>query len=150
MKPIPSVLLLALCLAPFGSLAQYTVDWHTSDGGGGISTGGVFAISGTLGQPDAGRLIGGNFTLEGGFWAVVLAVQTPGAPFLSVTRTNNSVIVSWSASASDFVLEQTPTLNGSPIRWHSISTDQYQAAGTNLTFTIMPPVGNQYFRLRHP
>ncbi len=30
------------------------------DGGGGASTGGVFTVSGRLGQPDAGTMSGGN------------------------------------------------------------------------------------------
>jgi hypothetical protein len=29
------------------------LDWFTIDGGGGTSTGGVYAVSGTIGQPDA-------------------------------------------------------------------------------------------------
>lgn len=47
----------------------YDLAWHTIDGGGGTSAGGAFALSGTIGQPDAGvPLTGGAFTLEGGFW----------------------------------------------------------------------------------
>ena len=39
-----------------GALAQtYSIDWYTIDGGGGTSTGGVYSVSGTIGQPDAGR-----------------------------------------------------------------------------------------------
>ena len=38
----------------------YALDWSTIDGGGGTSTGGVYAVSGTIGQPDAGRMSGGN------------------------------------------------------------------------------------------
>ena len=33
-----------------------------------LSTGGDFELSGTIGQPDAGLLVGGGFTLTGGFW----------------------------------------------------------------------------------
>ena len=36
--------------------------------------------SGTIGQPDAESMSGGNYTLQGGFWGVVAAVQTVGAP----------------------------------------------------------------------
>ena len=80
-------LLSAFC---FVAQAQYALDWWTVDGGGGTSTGGVYAVSGTLGQPDAGLMSGGNFTLVGGFWGVVAAVQTPGAPYLTVTRTETN------------------------------------------------------------
>ena len=46
------------------------VPWWTVNGGGGTSTGSTFAVSGTLGQPDAGpQLSGTRFSLAGGFWA---------------------------------------------------------------------------------
>jgi hypothetical protein len=41
-------------------------------------------------------LNGGQFTLTGGFWSVIAAVQAEGAPLLSITRTEtNSVVLSW-------------------------------------------------------
>jgi hypothetical protein len=33
-----------------------------------FSVGGMFVLSGTVGQPDAGTLSGGAFTVLGGFW----------------------------------------------------------------------------------
>ena len=36
----------------------FDLSWFTIDGGGGISTGGDFSLSGTIGQPDAGVLSG--------------------------------------------------------------------------------------------
>jgi hypothetical protein len=55
--------------------AQPVIDWYTIDGGGGTSSavlpgGDTIAISGTIGQPDAGpAMSGGAFTITGGFWA---------------------------------------------------------------------------------
>lgn len=50
--------------------AQFDLAWHTIDAGGAtFSSGGVFEIGGTIGQPDAGTLTGGIFELAGGFWA---------------------------------------------------------------------------------
>ena len=47
----------------------YDLTWNTVDGGGEtFSTGGEFELSGTIGQPDAGVMEGGEFTLAGGFW----------------------------------------------------------------------------------
>ena len=37
-------------------------------GGGTFSTGGIYSLGGTSGQPDAGALSGGAYTLGGGFW----------------------------------------------------------------------------------
>jgi len=60
-------------LAAVPALAQsggiYDLSWSTVDGGGGtFSTGGVFSLGGTAGQPDAGLMNGGVYTLGGGFW----------------------------------------------------------------------------------
>src|SRR2546425_4366871 len=93
-----------------GAAAQaqtYAIDWFTIDGGGGISTGGVYSVSGTIGQPDAGHMSGGNYTLDGGFWGLIAAVQTPGAPLLSILRTTtNTVAVSWPSPSTGFSLQQ--------------------------------------------
>jgi hypothetical protein len=64
-------------LTALAALAQYSMDWSTLDGGGGTSTGGVYAVTGTIGQPDAGTMIGGNYTLAGGLWGVIAAIQMP-------------------------------------------------------------------------
>src|ERR1043165_7927632 len=85
------VAVLALCLPwaaiSFGARGQnYAVDWFTIDGGGGTSTGGVYSVSGTIGQPDAGPVLtGGNYALTGGFWSLTAAIQTPGAPTLRIS-----------------------------------------------------------------
>jgi hypothetical protein len=40
------------------------------DGGGGESSGGAFALHGSIGQSDAGAaMVGGSVSLVGGFWA---------------------------------------------------------------------------------
>ena len=49
--------------------ADYDLTWHTIDGGGGTSSNGDFVLSGTIGQPDAGTMKGGNYVLVGGFWS---------------------------------------------------------------------------------
>src|SRR5258705_2546512 len=56
----------------FRASAQYSIDWFTIDGGGGTSTGGVYSVSGTIGQPDANAqpMTAGNFSLVGGFWSL--------------------------------------------------------------------------------
>ena len=55
-----------LFLAPAALAQPYGVDWHSVDGGGGQSMGGNFSITGTVGQPDAGSLSGGTFSINGG------------------------------------------------------------------------------------
>ena len=49
-----TAVLLALLFSEIYTHAQsFSIDWFTVDGRGGASPGGVFAVSGTLGQPDA-------------------------------------------------------------------------------------------------
>ena len=63
--------LLALMLAlSAAALAQsgYSAAWWTIDGGGASSGGAGYLLGGTIGQPDAGTLVGGGYTLAGGFW----------------------------------------------------------------------------------
>lgn len=58
----------------------YELDWWTVDGGGQtFATGGSYRLSNTAGQPDAGNLSGGSFTLGGGFWYPVAAPRSVGA-----------------------------------------------------------------------
>ena len=48
----------------------YDLTWNTIDGGGYMySTGGGYSLGGTIGQPDAGLLSGGVYTVAGGFWS---------------------------------------------------------------------------------
>src|SRR5580765_5721685 len=97
-----SGLWLALFISAFSfqlsAFAQsYSIDWYKIAGGGGTSTGGVYQVSGTIGQPDAGpTLSGGNFSLTGGYWSLLSVVQTPGAPTLTIQRsTPGNAILSW-------------------------------------------------------
>ena len=56
-----------MAIAQTGS--DYDLSWWTVDGGGHTqSTGGGYLLGGTAGQPDAGVLVGGGYTLGGGFW----------------------------------------------------------------------------------
>ncbi|HEY0739330.1 MAG TPA: hypothetical protein VGD69_30690 [Herpetosiphonaceae bacterium] len=52
------------------ALAEYAIDWYTIDSGGALnSSGGTYALSGTIGQHDAGSTMeSGTYDLKGGFW----------------------------------------------------------------------------------
>jgi len=142
---------LVLALAVFTADAQdYAIDWWTVDGGGGTSTGSVYSVSGTIGQPDAGELRGGTFSLVGGFWGVVAAIQTPGAPLLSVVLTNGAVTVSWPRPAEGWVLDEVASLLAAPGSngWTQV-TIPYATNATHIQVTVPAPVtGNKFYRLR--
>jgi len=133
-------------LACQASAQTYSIDWYTIDGGGGTSTGGVYSVSGTIGQPDAGALMtGGNYSLQGGFWAFE-ALQTPGAPLLSIARTStNTVVVFWPSPATGWVL-QVNTNSLSSVNW-SNAPGTIQDDGTYKSLLVNPPTGNRFYRL---
>ncbi len=72
---------IAICVGALGFVARGVTDpadfestRSTIDGGGTMhSTGGLFELSGSIGQPDAsGIMAGGAFEMTGGFWFALL------------------------------------------------------------------------------
>lgn len=113
MKAITSFLLVGAGLLALPVRAQnHAIDWHTIDGGGGTSTGGVYSVSGTIGQPEAGPVMtNGQYSIIGGFWALPSAVQTPGTPRLTITPAGpGQVTISWTPDTPGFVLQESPSL----------------------------------------
>jgi hypothetical protein len=129
-------------LAIYSLKAQsYSVDWYKVSGGGGTSTGGVYSVSGTIGQPDASTAMsGGQYSVTGGFWSLY-AVQTPGAPLLTITHVGNQAIVSWDSSAIGWTLQTNNNLSTGT--WGN-----YGGAIVNNSATNSPPTGNMFFRLK--
>jgi hypothetical protein len=124
---------------------SYSIDWYKIAGGGGTSTGGVYAVSGTIGQPDASAaMTGGNYSLTGGFWSLVSVVQTTGLPNLSVAHSGNSVTVYWPNTGSH-TLQQNANLASA--NWATSGYPINTSNGTN-SITITSPVGNLFFRLK--
>lgn len=141
------VLMGALLLARVASAQSYSIDWYKVSGGGGTSTGATYQVSGTIGQHDAGGpMMGGFFSVTGGFWALIAPVQTPGAPTLYISQGTNSVTVYWQAVPS-WSLQQNPSVTA-PAGW-STSTGVTTSAGTNY-LTLIRPTGQLFFRLVAP
>jgi hypothetical protein len=142
------IILMTLALTALVSRAQaqtYSIDWYKIAGGGGTSTGGVYAVSGTIGQHDAGGpMTGGSYSLTGGFWSLIAVVQTAGLPNLAISHSGNSVIVSWPNTGS-YTLQQNANL-AVPSGWATSGYSINTANGTN-SITITSPTGNLFFRL---
>jgi hypothetical protein len=142
-KSLLAVLAFAACSAQ--AQTNFTVDWFTIDGGGGTSTGGTYTVSGTIGQADAGAMSGGQYSVTGGYWAMIAAVQTPGLPNLSIRHVApSSVVVSW-ASTPACTLVTNASL--STTNWVAYGGSVNTSGGTN-SVTITPPKGNLFFRLK--
>jgi hypothetical protein len=141
--PPPVLGVLSLLLVGLAVQAQpFSVDWHKVSGGGGTSTGGVYSVSGTIGQHDAGGpMTGGGYSVTGGFWALY-AVQTPGAPLLTITYSGGTTaVVSWPLSVTGWTLQTNTDLR--------IGTwGNYLGPVVNNSATVTSKVGNLFFRLK--
>jgi len=69
-------LLVACLFVTVPGFSEYEIVWYTIDGGGGVSIGGPYKLTGTIGQPDATWSSGDEYELLGGFW--------PGGPLCFV------------------------------------------------------------------
>ena len=110
------------------------------DGSGGTSTGGVYSVNGTIGQPDAGTMSGGNSSVRGGFWPGMVVPASGEAPTLFIQWSADSVIISWSPATAGFELEGTGDLTGGV--WSAAP------AGNPVTIPIAGPA--KFYRLKKP
>ena len=147
LSPVLGACCLALSVPAARAQADYAIDWWTVDGGGGVSTGGSYSLSGTVGQPDAGLLSGGNFALAGGFWGL-FAVQTACAPYLWVAQTmTNTVCVWWQVSGTSWELQATTNLVSAGSAWNAYP---YVTNGENCIYIESLPTSGKFYRLHKP
>jgi hypothetical protein len=122
---------------------NYSINWYTIDGGGGTSTGTVYSVSGTIGQPDAGGpLTNGQFSLTGGFWALPTAIQTPETPTLTIVpATPGNASISWSPDTPGYILQETWSLD--PANW----TNSPSGSTNPVVVPAVPPA--KFYRLHY-
>ena len=144
-QPFQVALVATLPAFALNATAQsYAIDWHTIDGGGGTSAGGVYSRSGTIGQHDAGGpMTGGAYSLTGGFWALPFAVQTPGAPTLTIVPFGvGQARVSWTPNTPGFVLQEALSL--APANWVN------SPGGAANPVTVSAAIPAKFYRLHKP
>jgi hypothetical protein len=150
LHPTAQILVLLFLSGISGFAQTYSIDWFSINSGGGTSSGGTFAVNATVGQPAATSqaLTGGNFSVMGGFWSL-FAVQTPGAPLLSITLNPQfpSVIISWPSSSAGFILQQTADLTTT--NWVAVP-QTLNDNGTSKSIIVNSPGGNRFYRLFKP
>jgi hypothetical protein len=105
------LLIVALFVSHRLPAQRFSLDWFTIDGGGGTSVGASFALSGSIGQPDAGTLRGGVFVLEGGFWSGVMITENFVVPALNIQLVSGIIMISWDPKTPGFVLQQSDSLS---------------------------------------
>ena len=145
MKTKHFLLLAATILPPLTVSAQsYAIDWFTIDGGGGTSTGGVYSVSGIIGQPEAGGpMTGGPYSATGGFWALSMVEQTTSAPMLVIVPSGaDQARISWAPNTPGFVLQERTSL--SPPNWANAPS------GTANPANVPATLPTKFYRLRKP
>lgn len=137
----------AILLANSQSRGQgYMLDWWDIDAGG-TSSGGIYTLSGAIGQPDAGTLSGGLYTLNGGFWGTVTLAQTPATqPRLTITLTpTNTVVLTWPSQPAGFVVQHITDINSS--NWSDAGLTPVDD-GTTSTVVLPSALGTYFYRLK--
>ena len=138
--------MLLLGLSAVQARSNFALDWFSVDAGGGTSTGGLYSVTGTVGQPDAGHLSAAGYAIDGGFWGLIAAF--PGPPLLTITRTaTNSVLVRWPSPSTGWTLYQNANL--STTNWSVVVATPVDDGNTK-SVMIALPLGNQFYRLQMP
>jgi len=134
--------LLCLLLPALLAAQTYSINWHTIDGGGGTSTGGVYSVSGTIGQPDAGGpMTNGPYSLTGGFWALPTVIQTEGAPTLMIAPAGVGLAqISWVPPSTNWVLQERLSLNSGS--WSN------SVSGSTNPIVVPATVPTKFYRLK--
>ncbi|HEY3855858.1 MAG TPA: hypothetical protein VGO67_15825 [Verrucomicrobiae bacterium] len=146
---IATILLISAAIFTPSARSQstnYSIPWHTIAGGGGTSSGGNYTVSGTIGQHSTATMSGGVYSLTGGFWSIIAAIQTPGSPLLTVTLAGKQATISWAAPATgSFVLEESPSLSAGA--W-TVSPATLNTNNGVVSVTVPAGSGYQFFRLQ--
>jgi hypothetical protein len=116
-------------------------------GGGSTSSGGGFSITGSAGQHDAGRMVGLNFAIEGGFWHGMQLLQAPGGPQLKLRIVGVNAVISWPLSAVGYQLQSCPDLHAKT--WASERVTIVDNADEH-TVTLPAQGVVKFFRLKKP
>jgi hypothetical protein len=131
------------------SAQQYAIEWFKIAGGGATapSIGGVYALSGTIGQVDTGRVTSTNssYRIESGFWAI--AIQQLGYPTLNISQSGTNAVVSWVTTETSFILQNATDL-ATPTTWTDSGLTTVTNATTNLVTVPLNPATKTFFRLR--
>jgi hypothetical protein len=125
---------------------SFVLDWWDADAGA-TSSGGIYSLSGTLGQPDAGILTGGPFTLVGGFWGAFPSLQpNPSPPWVSITATStNTFLLSWPFVSTPVVVQT----KGDPGSTGWSDTNLIPANNGVTSSVVLPPAsGTRFYRLK--
>jgi hypothetical protein len=138
------VVLAIATLVPLAS-ADIQLPWASLDGGGGSSGGSTFALRGTIGQFDAGRQSGGNYSVEGGFGNRVETSLGP-LPGLTILHSGSNIQITWPQPAAGFQLEWSSVLDGT-VQWNTVASP-YLSNATHISHSEPLTGGPRFYRLK--
>ncbi len=106
---LPVLTLVALAgVATASASGTYDLSWwKVADGGDTFSSGGSYELGDTIGQPEAGSMSGGSYSLVGGFWSMAADV---GASTFTVS--GNAGVADATLSYEEAGSPKTATANG--------------------------------------
>ena len=112
------LLTIALLLPTLSPAQQYSISSYRIAAGGGKSTGGIYSITGTIGQADAGGWTGSNsWTVRGGFWATevsgVRIIVPPGVTAVTNGGTVDGIVIGDGGTLTLGGIPSTPATNES-------------------------------------
>ena len=100
------------------------------------------------GPAATGSMSGGPFSVVGGFWGIISAVQAPGSPPLAILNTGtNAVLLSWPSPSAGFMLQQTSDLTTT--NWIRVDLPVGDD-GTTKSVIVAPAAGSRFLRLKWP
>ncbi|HVM48176.1 MAG TPA: hypothetical protein VMU04_09115 [Candidatus Acidoferrum sp.] len=122
----------------------YSIDRATVDGGGGTSTAGVYVLSGTIAQPDAGGpMTNRQYSVMGGFWALPVGVEVPIAPRLRITHAPPGfAVLGWAPATPGCVLQENVSLGTT--NWTC------SPSGATNPITIPATLPSKFYRVFRP
>ena len=132
MRRTKAIVALSLCLfAPLiHARADFALHWaRFSAGGTMFQSAGALELSGTIGQPEAGRVARASFGLDQGFWPVILPASVQ-----VIAGDVSDLVISINENAD-------PVLINAPVTWTITVSNRGPATATGVVLTNMLPAG---------
>ncbi len=126
-----------LLVATAAAAQSYALDSQMVGSGGGTSTGGVYSVNASVGQPVAGSMSGGPYTIDAGFWSVIGPAPTAAGERVingSFENLSNSFI------ADVYGLMSLPAGSTAIPGWTTLTAELAWVSNTN-TFGAATPFG---------
>ena len=143
--PVVALVVLSVSLLYTTLGGDYSITRWTVDTGGGTCTGGAYRVTGTIGQPDAGRVTNTNVILGCGYWPDLSGL----IPYLDISRSGEEVTLSWEDYGSLYDAKETDRVVSN--LWSSLpEPKKWEGDKIKVRTSTFGAWSNRFFRLRKP